>query len=113
LVIFVFSSIPYIDSGLVYDYPLRKSAHMAEFGTLFLLARRALNRTYGSAMSWTWAAAAFSIFYAMSDEWHQTFVPGRTGRMTDVAIDSGGVALAALGVWTRGALTKASREGHP
>jgi VanZ family protein len=40
-------------------------------------------------------AVAISFAYACSDEFHQTFVSGRTGTPVDVAIDSIGIALAA------------------
>jgi VanZ family protein len=75
-----------MDSGLEYDFLLRKLAHMAEYAVLFRLTRRAK----GSAR---WAAV-FSLIYAVSDEWHQTFVPGREGCARDVAVDAAGVALA-------------------
>jgi VanZ family protein len=35
-----------------------------------------------------------TLLYAMSDEWHQTFVFGRDGRIRDVVIDSIGILLA-------------------
>ncbi len=35
-----------------------------------------------------------TLLYAMSDEWHQTFVFGRDGRIRDVLIDSLGILLA-------------------
>ena len=37
------------------------------------------------------AAAWTGILYAASDEFHQLFVPGRSGQITDVLIDSGGL----------------------
>ena len=37
------------------------------------------------------AAAGTGILYAASDEFHQLFVPGRSGQITDVLIDSGGL----------------------
>ena len=33
------------------------------------------------------------VIYAMSDEFHQLFVPGRTCKLTDVLIDSSGSLL--------------------
>ena len=36
------------------------------------------------------------VLYAVTDEIHQLFVPGRYGQWTDVAIDAAGVALGAL-----------------
>ena len=34
---------------------------------------------------------AIAFIYALSDEWHQTFVEGRTGSMSDVAKDTVGI----------------------
>jgi len=39
---------------------------------------------------------AFAVLFAISDEWHQTFVPGRDGCVQDVVIDSIGATVAAL-----------------
>ena len=86
--IFAFSSVPDLKSGLDFDYPLRKAAHMAEYAVLYLLTLRARSGRRA------WAAAAFSVFYAMSDEYHQSFVPGRSGLWSDVAVDAAGVLLA-------------------
>ena len=96
LLIFTLSSIPNLSSGLEYDYLLRKIAHMAEYGILFLLLRRALNGTFAPEFRWTRAAAFLAALYAATDEYHQSFVPGRHGCWSDVAIDSCGVALGAL-----------------
>ena len=43
--------------------------------------------------------AMIVIGYAGTDEWHQTFVPHRGGHITDVLIDSLGVAIALCVVW--------------
>lgn len=37
-----------------------------------------------------------SIFYALSDEFHQLFVPGRACSLSDFLIDSGGIFLASF-----------------
>ena len=34
--------------------------------------------------------------YAASDEWHQSYIPGRSGRWEDVGIDAAGVAVGVL-----------------
>ena len=90
-VIFGLSAQPDLNSGLgTWDTILRKLAHMAEFGLLWLLWWRALgcgNRAL---------PAAIAIGYAVTDEIHQTFVAGRHGAPTDVLIDSAGVLLAIL-----------------
>ena len=42
------------------------------------------------------AAAAISLLYAISDEWHQSFVDGRHSDPLDVLVDSCGIAFALL-----------------
>jgi hypothetical protein len=89
-VIFALSAQPDLGTDLGWiDLVGRKLAHMAEYGLLWLLWLRALG--------WRspWAAAAIAIGYAVTDEFHQTFVDGRHGAPLDVAIDSAGVAVAA------------------
>jgi len=41
-------------------------------------------------------AWVLSALYAASDEFHQTFVPGRAGRLLDVVVDWLGAGLALL-----------------
>lgn len=77
---------------------VRKFGHVTEYAILCLLCLRAFRltgrRRFGSKAAWSLLVA---IAYAATDEWHQTFVPGRVGALSDVAIDAGG-ALCALGV---------------
>ena len=90
-VIFALSAQPDLNSGLgIWDTILRKLAHMAEFGLLWLLWWRALG--YRNLALPT----AIAIGYAITDELHQTTVEGRHGSPVDVAIDSAGVAIAIL-----------------
>lgn len=80
------------------EWILRKGAHMAVFGILALLAHWALSGTLPDQSARRHALLAFGIavVYAITDEWHQTFVPTRCGAFTDVLIDSMGAALALL-----------------
>jgi VanZ family protein len=95
-VIFFLSAQPDLNSGLgTWDTILRKIAHMVEFGLLALLWWRALGHRAPAA------AAAIAIAYAISDEYHQSFVEGRVGSPVDVLIDSAGVALAMLAIRLR------------
>jgi VanZ family protein len=92
-VIFAFSSIPSLSSGLgVWDTVLRKGAHITEYAILGALLYRALGREA--------VALAVGIAYAATDELHQHFVRGRHASPIDVAIDAVGVALGML-VWLR------------
>ena len=47
---------------------------------------------------WIWAWL-LTVIYAISDEWHQSFVAGRHPQATDVLIDACGAATALLAVW--------------
>lgn len=76
------------------DWGLRKSAHLAEYAVLFLLARRALaGERSAPVFPGAWAFL-FCVAYAVTDEWHQTFVPHRLGKASDVLIDALGALLA-------------------
>ena len=95
--IFFFSAQPSLNSGLgVWDLIGRKLVHAAEYGLLFALWWRALGPR-GAV-----PAAAIALGYAMTDEFHQTFVPGRHGTPVDVLIDASGVAIAAGVLLRRG-----------
>lgn len=73
---------------------LRKLAHMSEYAVLFILWRHAL-KSLGSALEKaSFGSALICILYAASDELHQLFVPGRSGMVMDVGIDSLGVLMA-------------------
>jgi VanZ family protein len=91
--IFAFSSIPSLNSGLgTWDFVLRKCAHMTEYAVLAVLLWRAVGRAA--------PALALASAYAVTDELHQTFVAGRHGSPVDWAIDTVG-ALIGLGLLRR------------
>jgi VanZ family protein len=84
-VIFTFSSIPGLSTGLgTWDLLLRKAAHMTEYAILGALLLRALGREL--------PAFLVGVAYAATDEIHQHFVEGRHASAIDVALDSVGVA---------------------
>ncbi|HEY8449741.1 MAG TPA: VanZ family protein [Bacillota bacterium] len=115
----------------------RKTAHLLLFGTLAALCwwalepadrpRRPPSRSTplageqgrpdgprvrpGRAQA-PWAryltAWLLATLYAATDEWHQRFVPGRTGSLTDVGIDAVGALLALAGIGVR----RARRRGR-
>ncbi|MCR4611275.1 MAG: VanZ family protein [Lachnospiraceae bacterium] len=75
------------------DYPIRKAAHVTEYAILGFFVMGAI---YSSRMRWyIQALIAWTIatLYAASDEFHQRFVPGRSGEFKDVCIDSCGVVI--------------------
>lgn len=79
---------------------LRKHAHVAEYAMLAFLLVWALQRQGFPPRKPSWrtalAALVLVLVIASIDEWHQTFVPGRTGRSMDVMIDLGGATLGLL-----------------
>ncbi|WP_051348641.1 VanZ family protein [Peribacillus kribbensis] len=69
------------NSAEVLNVIIRKSAHVLVFGTLSVFLYFLLKRRY--FLSW-----ALATIYAISDEYHQSFVPGRTSTPYDVLLDS-------------------------
>ena len=74
---------------------IRKTGHALVFAILCALNRRALKRTANPKHLTFWAWALTTL-YAITDEIHQGFVPGRNATLRDVLIDATGAALAAL-----------------
>jgi VanZ family protein len=50
----------------------------------------------GKEKDWVFVSVIFSFFYAVLDEVHQVFVPGRSASLGDVFLDSVGIAFAFL-----------------
>ena len=94
--IFYLSSIPGLTTGLgIYDLILRKFAHIFEYFFLTYLLYRAWKSTkkFLSFSFFLFYGAFLSFLYAISDEIHQSFVPGRGPSIIDVFIDSIGIIL--------------------
>lgn len=94
-VIFYFSSQPDLKSSLpnIWDLIFRKVAHFSEYFVLTYLFFWALKNYHLSFKTVVILAGFFSIIYAISDEFHQTFIFGRQGNLIDVLVDSGGVVV--------------------
>ena len=91
---------------------LRKGGHFAGYGILCLLIFRALRGTLrGTLGLWTALSIAGTVLVASLDEWHQTFIPSRTGCVRDVVLDTIGAiclqAIALLLIHTRRQYQKA------
>src|SRR5262245_44524557 len=74
-----------------------KQAHALVYGALAALWVRALSRARLDAVTLVRAviAIAASGLYGVTDEWHQSFVPGRTSDVADLAADLVGAVCAA------------------
>jgi VanZ family protein len=75
---------------------ISSGAHAFVFGVLAVLWARTFG---GRPQSWL-IAFALTILYALSDEFHQAFVPGRHPDPWDLMCDGLGAALGLVG-WTR------------
>jgi VanZ family protein len=98
---------------------LRKSGHFIGYAILSLLVFRALKYTQKARLrivlqrrwgiffrdlwqfEWALIAVLFTVITAAFDEVHQAFLPSRTGRWQDVAIDTAGAVLMQLLLYSR------------
>lgn len=96
-IIFFFSHQPELKSGLPneWDFLLRKSAHITEYAVLCFLLIRALSQYALTRKKVLILSVIIALFYAFSDEFHQTLIFGREGCLRDVGIDGLGVFLSA------------------
>jgi len=72
------------------NFPLRKCAHATEYAILALLIIFVLNSFWGKNYTFKKIAIAVGIccIYSLTDEYHQSFVAGRTNQFTDCLIDT-------------------------
>ncbi|MCX7711733.1 MAG: VanZ family protein [Clostridia bacterium] len=85
---------------VVSDNLVRKTAHFIEYCILgFIIFKAYFNKE--KLLQTFWFSTIFAVLYAISDEIHQYFVPGRAMRATDVLIDSAGILLATLLLYSR------------
>lgn len=82
-----------------WDLILKKTMHAAAYGILTWLFLRALRGTWRGDAWIRIVSVVLALTYALSDEYHQTFVPGRQGTWMDVAIDGVGILIVTLLDW--------------
>ena len=93
--IFTLSSVPRANVPNLFPY-FHIAVHFTEYSVLAFLGARAVHHYYPA---WPFARISavvlgIAVLFAVSDEWHQTFVPGRIGQIQTVFSDG---AYAALG----------------
>ena len=95
--IFLFSSQPGEESSEISnDLIIRKLGHFSEYMTLGFFSFSYLsnffieNSKIKDFKKTVILSFLFSVIYASTDEFHQTFVVGRDGNIVDVLIDSSG-----------------------
>lgn len=81
------------------EYPIRKCAHMTEYLVFTLSVMNALYVWNVRKKLLYLASFAVTVLFAGTDEFHQLFVPGRSGRFSDVLVDATGAAIGFFFVW--------------
>ena len=105
---------------LVFHHYLRKTGHVIGYGMLSLLLLRGWRATFEHARALLLRAALLSwlgtVSVAALDEWHQSYIPSRTGAWRDVRLDTvAGVAFLVVAYfWLRRRAEEANecREGE-
>jgi len=92
--IFLFSSLPI---GQVpyfgeWDLLIKKGGHALGFGMLGLAYAYALPPSLNRGPRWL-ISLCMVVLFALSDEFHQSFVEGRNSSLRDVVIDTGGAMI--------------------
>lgn len=90
LIIYYFSSIPDLKSGLdsAVDLILRKGAHIFAYAVLAYLLAKTFDK---NQKPYLFLVFFVCVLYAVSDEIHQLSVAQRSGNLLDVLVDSFGV----------------------
>jgi len=92
VLIFCLSGIPDLKTGLKFDFILRKISHVVEYLILVSLLHRAFAASFSiNPLRLFIYPAALSFLYAITDELHQSLVPGRNCSIRDVLIDTIGI----------------------
>ncbi|MFZ1721357.1 MAG: VanZ family protein [Microgenomates group bacterium] len=77
------------------DYLFKKSAHIFVYFVLCWLVQNSLHKVSSTMPSKIFATSFFiCLLYALSDEYHQSFTPGRFASLYDVGYDMIGASLA-------------------
>ena len=94
---------PHADDATIWHCHLmvRKAGHVTEYSILAILLARATLAIVQTRRAWFAISLTLVAVVAISDEFHQTFVPGRNGSPADVLLDvaAATVALAVIALW--------------
>jgi VanZ family protein len=78
--------------GTLAQFIVRKCAHFTVYLILYMFLYNALKESFSFKKA-LWFSLFGAFLYACSDEFHQSFVPGRGPAFKDVIIDSTGALL--------------------
>jgi VanZ family protein len=94
-----------------FHFLVRKAGHLTEYAILATLAARAFRNSSHKfiQLHWFTLALLLAMIYALTDEFHQSFVPARTASIHDSMIDSAGALVALSVIWLRDRSQRKSR----
>lgn len=72
------------------DFIVKKGGHMIGYAMLAVACYLAAYRTNRNRVRSSVLSLCLAVTYAASDEYHQSFIPGRSAQVMDVGIDSVG-----------------------
>lgn len=72
------------------SFVVRKTAHFSIYAMLGILTMNFTNTTSNKIVKNTIISLIFCFIYAITDEFHQLFIQGRSGELKDVLIDTSG-----------------------
>ena len=94
------------------DFAVRKSAHACEYAALSVLFFVNYKKKSRKIKQIVVMSVLSTALYAVTDEIHQLFVPGRSGQITDVILDScGGLIGAVLSATILYLIRKRKKDG--
>jgi VanZ family protein len=98
LLLWLFPNITEENIGLTH-FLVRKAAHITEYAILGWLAARAFTGSSREFLRRRWflAGLVLVVLHALLDEYHQSFMPSRTGSLYDSGIDIAGGLIGLLG----------------
>ena len=97
-----------------FHFLVRKAGHLTEYAILATLAARAFRNSSHRfiRLHWFKLSLLLAAVYALSDEFHQSFVPSRTASIHDSLIDSTGALIALTVIWFASKRRVRTRSGN-
>ena len=100
-IIFLVSAYPIARASEIHwkDFVVKKSAHVIEYGIFAALVYRALRSSGVKRENAGIYAIFLALLYGVTDEFHQSYTPGREPRVRDVVFDTIGAIASIYSIW--------------
>lgn len=94
----------------LFEHIVRKNAHFFIYLVFGILVVRAFTKSGVNSSKAIGSAIVICVLYAMSDEFHQLFIAGRSGEIHDVLIDGWGAVAGIVLYWLTGKMLKRNKQ---